>query len=173
MDGIPLRFADADWKDVPEDIKKVVSNLVGTRRGAYLFGQIGCGKTHIAYAIKKHFEAEYHIPVWVINTTWLLHSLRLDFDRRPIDREWIDDKIMKSKGLIIFDDIGVEKVTDWVAEAMYLMINERYEAMKPMIFTSNLSLDELSTKIGDRVPSRIAGMCDIIEIKGTDRRTVS
>ena len=53
---------------------------------------------------------------------------------------------------------------------MYRLINYRYENMLRTFFASNLSLQELAERSGDRIASRIAEMCDIIEIGGEDKR---
>ena len=172
---IPKRFENAKWDDVAPEIKSLVENIRQTRRGIYLYGPSGVGKTHVTYAIKNYLEEreQIKIPVWVENTTNLLQSIKVDFDRAPQDREWMADRMINYSGIVVIDDLGAEKVTDWVKETLYMIINNRYEEMRPVIVTSNLTLDELSTQLGDRIPSRLAGMCDIIEIKGSDRRTVS
>ena len=81
----------------------------------------------------------------------------------------INDKI-KTENILLLDDLGAEKQTDWVLEILYRLINYRYEQMLPTFFSSNYSLQELSEKIGDRVVSRIVEKCDIVKIEGEDRR---
>jgi DNA replication protein DnaC len=58
--------------------------------------------------------------------------------------------------LLVIDDIGLTKPTDWIVNQLYLLINYRYEYLKKTIITSNLSLSDLSTLLGDdRITSRI------------------
>lgn len=74
---------------------------------------------------------------------------------------------------LVLDDIGPEMTTDWSYNILYLIISERYDEMLPTIFTSNLSVNELSVKMQDtRIASRIVGMCQdrIFEIVGEDKR---
>jgi hypothetical protein len=71
---------------------------------------------------------------------------------------------------LILDDIGTEKPSEWAQQNIFLIIDRRYETLRQTIFTSNLSLDELSERLGDRITSRIAEMCKVIELKGKDRR---
>ena len=61
-------------------------------------------------------------------------------------------------------------MTCWVGETFYSIINTRYERMLPTFFSSNLSLPELAEKMGDRIASRIAEMCQIIKLSGKDLR---
>jgi DNA replication protein DnaC len=58
--------------------------------------------------------------------------------------------------LLVLDDMGVTKPTDWVLQMLYLIINHRYEFCKKTIITSNIGLKELSVLLGDdRITSRI------------------
>ena len=50
---------------------------------------------------------------------------------------------------LVLDDLGIEKTSDWSFQTLYLIINQRYEKLKPVIFTSNLSLEELAGQLGD------------------------
>ena len=72
--------------------------------------------------------------------------------------------------ILIIDDLGVEKFTDWSIENLYQLVDMRYKKMLPTIFISNLSLKDLSSKVGDRITSRIAEMSEIIRFAGKDRR---
>ena len=54
---LPDRFANADYeKDVPDFIKKYVENFTETRKGLYIYGGAGTGKTHLAYAICRYLR---------------------------------------------------------------------------------------------------------------------
>jgi DNA replication protein DnaC len=74
------------------------------------------------------------------------------------------------KKCLILDDLGVEKTTEWSLQTLYTIIDRRYREEKQTLITSNLTLDEIAEKVGDRIASRIAGMCKVVEIKGRDRR---
>lgn len=68
--------------------------------------------------------------------------------------------------LLVVDDIGVGKKSDWAYDVFYFLINYRYENLKDTIITSNLSLEELATNWhDDRITSRISRMCKIAEKK--------
>lgn len=167
----PSRYKSAKLEDTiikAEDIEKIYKE----RRGLYLHGPVGTGKTYIAYAIKHHLEEKGTI-VRFHNATDLLADIRHDFDCEPFSRKHVVDKILDSRKLLIIDDLGAEKPTEWVAEILYRIINYRYENELPVIITSNLSLDQLAQRLGDRTASRLTELCDINELTGRDRRLQS
>lgn len=167
---IPERYKSAKYEDVPEQIKILLSNMKTSKRGIYIHGDVGTGKTHIACAIvkKSYRPMEYFAMLW--NTTELLREIRNDFDRHFHEKKRYEEDVMDHKDLVILDDVGSEKITDWVAETFYLIVNKRYNSGAPTIFTSNLSTQELAERIGDRTVSRIVEMCDVVELVGGDRR---
>lgn len=176
---IPERFKNAKYEDVPSQIRKLYERMPETRRGLYIHGAVGTGKTHFCYGIKQNYDQPHHNTpdgyhpgrssiMW--NMTELLRDMRQDFDRSAYDKTQVEEQIMEFQGLVILDDVGSEKITDWVAETFYLIVNKRYNEMRPTIFTSNLNLQDLSERIGDRTVSRIVEMCDTVELIGADRR---
>ena len=72
--------------------------------------------------------------------------------------------------MLALDDLGSEQVTDWVREQLFLVINSRYEQMLPTIITTNDSLESLEEHVGQRITSRIAGMCQGVVLDGPDYR---
>lgn len=167
---IPIRYQDASYDDVPESIKVLLREMKQNNKGLYIHGTVGTGKTHIAYAIKKQYEKVMGRTATFWSTTELFAEMKADFDRHRLDKQHTLDNLMESTRLLILDDIGAEKPTEWVQEQFYLLINKRYNEMHPTIFTSNLSISELSAQLGDRIASRIVEMCNIVRLDGTDRR---
>ena len=73
--------------------------------------------------------------------------------------------------LLVLDDFGVEKISDWSYQLLYMLINRRYNNLKTTIFTSNFSLEQIAQQLGDdRLTSRIQHMCDVQKFEG-DYRT--
>jgi DNA replication protein DnaC len=79
--------------------------------------------------------------------------------------------------LLVLDDYGAEKTSEWVEETMNLIVNTRYNGRKPTIFTSNYvdsdddtNLDSLKVRIGFRIHSRVHEMCEFLEYDGGDYR---
>lgn len=170
---IPARYEKAEWKDVPAHIQAKVDAVRETRRGLYLHGSVGTGKTHVAYGIYKHLRDDLHLRASFHNTTELMFDIKRDFDRNAYDKMRWDERLTEFNGVLILDDIGAERLTDFVAETFYLIINSRYNDMLPTIFTSNLPIAELAERIGDRTASRIVEMCDIVPLEGEDRRLIN
>lgn len=132
-----------------------------------------------------HRHAEYVPPPdpRLITVPDLFMKIKASFGKKEAEADhWdshISEKEMNESQLIqkfstldvlFLDDIGTEKTTDWAQQTLYSIIDYRYREMLQTVITSNLSLNELSDKTGDRITSRIAEMCRVIELKGKDRR---
>ncbi len=72
--------------------------------------------------------------------------------------------------LLLLDDLGAAKTSEWTEELTYRLINHRYEHMLPTLITTNLPTAELRTALGDRVASRLAEMTERVVLTGPDRR---
>lgn len=185
---IPDRFLSVDYeKDVPEAIKDVVGKFKTERKGLYLHGNAGTGKTHVAYAICKHLS-DKGIAVRAFKVIDVLKMIRDDMDFKNNDRDLnyhgdrhfgdinsnyhtdFLDGINKYKSVVFLDDLGTEKETEWAHQTLYEIIDKKYEDFLPVIITSNLSPSELGNKMGDRIASRIVEMCEIFEMTGIDKR---
>ncbi len=168
------RYEGVKWEDVPKKLQAYVLKIRESRRGLYIHGSVGSGKTHIMYAIGKHIEEAPSfggLRVRAYNCTDLLRDIRNDFSSvDPYSKKHILESLLEFKGLLMIDDIGSEKLSDWVLETFYSIVNKRYEEVLPTIFTSNLPLSELAERIGDRTVSRMVESCDVFEVSGEDRR---
>src|SRR3989344_1435394 len=144
-----------------------------TNTGLILFGKAGAGKTHLAVAIARYVIEQKQIAARVARTVELLADIRQTFSEHDGYRAESEIELIRkftSVSLLVLDDLGAEKISDWVKEVFYRIIDERWLEQRPVIVTSNLNIKELEEKIGDRVVSRIAGMCIPIEIQNQDYR---
>ena len=82
--------------------------------------------------------------------------------------QWIGDP--RPAGILIIDDLGATKISEFVQQITYYLINEREMKVLPTIITSNFNLNEIDEMIDPRVSSRIAGMCEIKQLVGNDKR---
>ena len=135
----------------------------------FLFkGKTGSGKTHLAVSILKELLFKGYQGLYT-NTVDLLQFIRsVQFNAWKYDELTdIMDHILK-QDLLILDDLGAEKVTDWTQERLYSLINKLYVNNKTIIVTSNVDLHELSLRLGDHTVSRLCEMC-MHDIKFPDK----
>ncbi len=72
---------------------------------------------------------------------------------------------------MILDDFGSGRLSDYVKDMLAYIVDQIYLATKPqVIFTSNLSPEQLAESIDDRTTSRICEMCEVVKIDGQDKR---
>jgi DNA replication protein DnaC len=76
----------------------------------------------------------------------------------------------RNDDLVILDDIGAEKPSDWVEEQLYVLIDVRYRMLRSTIFTTNCTMKQLEGQIGSRPVSRIMEMCEGVKVGGEDWR---
>jgi DNA replication protein DnaC len=174
MIRIPERYKDAKFQDVPVAIREKFVQIKSSKKGIFIHGSVGVGKTHAMFALKKQYDTEnpYRMAIFW-NTGELLQSSRADMDRNGYDKVRAMESLMETEGLIFLDDIGAESPSGWVLEQLYTLINSRYMSMKPMILSSNLSIEKIAEVLGDRIASRIVEMCDVVELTGEDKRLKS
>jgi DNA replication protein DnaC len=164
----PLRFIDA-VPDHPEALAWL-DHLAAGVRGApslLLFGNPGRGKTYQAYAAMRASLFLHPMSTWVTST---FPDFAAVLRPRPgVDSETEMDRF-RSAELLLLDDIGTAKNSEWVEEITYRLINGRYEDMRPTIATTNLTPAELRTALGDRISGRMAEMCTRVVLGGRDYR---
>ena len=135
----------------------------------------GNGKTSWAtkianeYMRKRVFSKDIDNLIYYVSTPELMEDLRRGYS----DGEY-DSIIFKLKNsdIVIFDDIGAEKSSEWVRERLYTIINHRVVEGLTTIYTSNLNISDIYTNLGNRVGSRIKEGTTFVELRGHDRRGV-
>lgn len=140
-------------------------NSEGT--GLLFFGPYGIGKTHLAAAIAHRFIGK--LTVLYISCPDFLQEIRETIYRK---NNLNNDRfsLAKTVQLLVLDDIGAEKPSEWVRETLFVLINYRYEHQLCTLFTTNCRLEELEERLGGRITSRIAEMSRCIHFEGEDWR---
>jgi DNA replication protein DnaC len=133
-----------------------------------LLGVCGVGKTHEAYGAMRELAVSGVYAQWQVTTAADLYAaLR---PRHGIDSE-AEFRRYRDARLLLVDDLGAErKPTEFTEEVNFRLINWRYEHHLPTLITSNADADQLRSRLGDRVTSRLREMCERIAMKGDDRR---
>ena len=140
-----------------------------------LTGPTGTGKTHQAYGALRHIaESAPRRRFGVIATTAADMYGDLRPGRQPGEAEHLLGRLAAIP-LLLLDDLGSAKASEWTEEITYRLINERYNTCLPTLFTSNLppranDRPDLAAALGDRIVSRLAEMTTVIDMRGTDRR---
>ena len=169
---IPVRFEaktldtykgrTAAVKKVSEMAKAYIEDFAfgdESPKGLLMQGVVGCGKTHVALGvlrgvIEKGFTGLY------FNMVDLLSEIRATFSNdSPISENDLIREVLEPD-LLVLDDLGAENTSAFVNDRLYLIVNRRYESCKPILVTTNLTIDELSRKLGERTVSRLCEMCD-------------
>lgn len=171
---IPVRFREAATDD--KDVLAWCEAFGPDSPSLLIIGPTGSGKTHAAYAAIRVLAAQ-GIPVkWDALTAPDLYA-RLR-PRDGIDTEGVFQGIASAE-LLMLDDLGAAKASEWTEEVNYRLVNFRYDRSLPMILTSNLPViaaagkPSLSAALGERVMSRLSGMCQYVTLRGPDRRRKS
>lgn len=157
-----LVWAEVDHFDgeVAEDLAAWSRNPAG--RNVVIFGPVGVGKSYAAVAAVR---AAHHasLDVQFAPISEMLESLKPDRGMTWSDYAEVDR--------LIIDDIGSERLTEWGAEQLYLIINRRWLEARPTIVTSNLDPAALAELLGERMWSRLVGSDAVtLALTGEDRR---
>lgn len=145
--------------------KNFVSNAESEGQGLLFIGTPGTGKTHLAAAIANYIIAKLGLQVKFGGFIDILDSIKQSFQT--------DDDVITELSdvpLLVIDDLGKERATEWSNSILYQVLNRRYENYLPVIITTNQDLRTLERRIGDATLSRLIEMCSGIRMVGRDYR---
>lgn len=162
INTLPQRLAEKfntyDFSKLPK--KKI--------RSLFVYGKVGTGKTVACAYYYVDFIKQLYLQQSSFNKTHnfvvyskLMEDLQRDFATSTnIMKEYMECD------LLVIDEFGVKKLTEYVYDRIYLIINERYLSMLPTIINSNSTLDEIAQKFNDkRIVRRIEEDYELIEKK--------
>jgi len=158
------------------EIRRFVADIDGNLdagRGLWLHGGPGTGKTALAMIVSKA-AIDAGRTVAIYSCPRLLSVIRERIDDSSAGGGvlgFLDQ--LAAADLLHVDDLGAEHRTEWVLEQLYTIINARYQDERSTIVTSNLGRDELAEQLGERIVSRLEGMCgEPLPFGGADARHV-
>ena len=185
--NIPRRYQHctiANFTAYNESLKKAAAvagrlaeEFPAAGRGLFFEGQPGVGKTHLAVAMLKQVIERTGARGIFYDTRDLLRVIRSTYDASTRTTELEILRPVMKADLLVLDDLGAEKTSEWVEETMNLIVNTRYNERRLTIFTSNYKdipddtdPNALLFRIGHRMRSRLHEMCDFEVLDGADYR---
>jgi DNA replication protein DnaC len=202
--GIPERFKDAEISTFKIDVDdKHLAKLALARLTAEVFaekfpvvdppgllitGHVGSGKSHLAIGILKHIIRERKFTSVFADFRELLKRIRYSYNPEHAETEHSVLAPYLAADVLVLDDMGAEKDSDWVEETIGYILNARYNAKRSIIITTNLTLappilaeeakdrtasasaqramrvDTIGDRMGVRIYSRLAEMCKHVDL---------
>jgi len=157
--------------------RRLVEAFPVVDKGLFLEGQPGVGKTHLAVSVLKQIIQATGARGLFYDTRDLLRVIRSTYDPAIRTTEIEVLRPVMTADLLVLDDLGAEKTSEWVEETMNLIVNTRYSERRLTIFTSNYQdipddtdPNSLVFRIGARMRSRLHEMCDFEVLDAADYR---
>ncbi len=160
-------------------------------RGLLLTGDIGVGKTHLAVGILQALITEKSVRGLFCDYREMLKQIQHSYNPQVATTEMDILQPVFDAEVLVLDELGASKPTDWVWDTVALVLNTRYNDKRTTIITTNYAdlapggsgggsaasranrEETLGDRIGERMRSRLAEMCVVVEMRGEDfRRTV-
>lgn len=177
--NIPLKPEQVDrqsFLNLKEFSDNILEN-VKNGESVYIYSATtGNGKTTWATKIANQYirksvaTSMLENEVLYLNVSIFLDQLKSQFSSFNEEIVELQEMAKKCK-LLILDDIGAERPSEYVCERLYDLINYRYTNMLSIIYTSNLNPNELGDRLGMRIESRVKSAHQV-KIVGSDRRTI-
>jgi DNA replication protein DnaC len=185
---IPRRYAHCELSNFEYSVDSLreahrrargfVEAFPAVDKGLLLRGRHGVGKTHLAVAMLKDIIRTKGARGYFYETRELLKLVRDTYAGGDATEMDVLRPVLDAD-LLVLDDLGAEKTSEWVQETLGLVVNTRYSERRPTIFTTNLedSADSTSPismylQLGARIRSRLFEMCHWVEMDGPDVREV-
>lgn len=168
FDGLTITPDNRRQVKISRRYAEKFDELFSKNQGMLFWGGVGTGKTHLACCIGNYVMEHLHS----VYATSFVKMLQQKAFKSEDDLETYIRR-MNAASLVILDDLGAERGTDYALEIVYNVIDSRYRSGKPMIVTTNLSLDEMQN-VSDirysRIYDRIFEVCYPVEFTGVSLR---
>ena len=140
-------------------------------RNIMFCGTVGTGKSFLSSCIASELLASYHSVVYMSAKTLFdtLAEAQFSSEKQP-EADALKERIYECD-LLIIDDLGTEMTNSFVGTELFTIINERYNARRSVIISTNLELSLLRDRYSDRIFSRLTGSYDILKLSGPDLRS--
>jgi DNA replication protein DnaC len=174
-----VTYGNESLEQAVKQARWIVANYFQTTRGLFLLGQPGVGKTHLAVAVLKGIITQHRVHGLFYDLSQLLRLIRSTYNPavRTSESEVLQP-VMQAE-LLVLDDLGREKTSEWVEETLNLIVNTRYNEKRLTLFTTNYDSldandpDSIQARVGIRMYSRLHEMCEFVHLSGADYRELS
>ena len=203
--GLPARYLAATFESYQPQHSSQSLALIKARglvdawpiertRGLALTGTVGTGKTHLCVAMLRAFTVDKGATARFVDVRMMLKTIQESYSRKETSEAEILAPILAAE-VVVLDELGAARVTDWTFDIIEHVINSRYNEGRATHVTTNLALrppgwrpepersgpyalapavsmaaDTLGDRIGARMLSRLHEMCDVLEVQGPDYR---
>lgn len=143
--------------------------MVERNQGLLLWGNVGTGKSYAAAAIANYLLSKV-VPVVMVSFVEIIKNI----ESKKMTQDQIIS-LVNSAQLVIFDDLGAERGSDFALEKVYSIIDSRYRKKLPMIVTTNLTMDQMKEEVDIRycrIYDRIFETCYPMQFSGPSWRRV-
>lgn len=164
-------FGSSEWSEHLWKAKRYADNFEAfykRKTGLLLYGSVGTGKTHVAACVANALIDKGY-KVRMTNFGSIVNNLQESFQGR---QKYIDD-LAENYNLLIIDDLGAERQSEFMKEQIFNVIDSRYRSGKPMIVTTNLTSEQLKKPedvASGRIYDRILERCHPLKIDGESMR---
>ena len=155
---------------------RLVREYPSVERGLLLMGPVGVGKTHLAVAILQGL-LEKGVPCLFYEFGALLKEIQDSYNKVSNTSEMSVLAPVYQAEVLVLDELGASKPTDWVRDTMMQIIGKRYNDRRLTVFTTNYldarrqpTEETLEDRVGVRLRSRLYEMCRTVQIDGEDYR---
>lgn len=173
--------------------REFIDEFPARERGLLFYGSSGTGKTHLAVAALRELILEKGVRGHYVNLLELVQRLMMTFDAGGAARQEILDPVVEADVLVL-DELGAGKVTPWVLDLLYFLVNSRYMNRRMTLCTTNykdgpggesdltvepgtnqyraatMARETLADRIGVPLRSRLYEMCEEVWLQGRDFR---
>ena len=158
----------------------------GDGLGLVFWGGPSTGKTHLAVAVLSELAANHDVAGRFCDFTALLGEIAHSYDRASMTSESKVLEAVLTADLLVLDDLGSRRMTDWAADTLFSIVNGRYMARRPTVITTAyedvdrevaLQADArrrqefLIERLGQRLRSRLLEMCVLVPMQGAPERS--
>ncbi len=168
--------ADAALKLCREKCEAFVKGFVHSQHGLLVQGPVGVGKTHLAVAVVRALVETHRIKTRFVDYRDLLRDIQDSYNPVSETSELQVLRPLLGAEVLLLDELGARRPTDWVRDTVTHILNDRYNRRKITLITTNYSDHpgpdgiSLEERIGDRLRSRLYEMCSPVLMHGKDFR---